>query len=71
MCRADNRKEVVVSLVFGRWEDGFDDLASNGDWMVFLKVQLAADTCIDRWSNIMPFIYLIGLSSNDCRLWLF
>ena len=59
---ANDGVELIVALVGGCWELGLDDLAGDGNGVVFLKVKLAAGESEDSLGDVVPFVGGVGLA---------
>lgn len=66
---ADDRVELIVALVGGRGELGLDDLAGDGNGVVFLEMKLAAGESEDGLRDVVPFVGGVGLAIDLDRRW--
>lgn len=59
---ADDRVELIVALVGGCGELGLDNLAGDGNGVVFLEMKLAAGESEDGLGDVVPFVGGVGLA---------
>ena len=64
----DDRVKVIVVFVGRARENGLDDLARDGDWMVFLEVQLARGQGEDGGRGVEPRVGRVCLAVDLDRL---